>query len=70
MQWLAADALMLFFALVLSLLGIYASYRLSVGKPVPAEAQETFMPITRTSPELVELHPRIETGTEEMAETK
>ncbi|MBI1422139.1 MAG: MFS transporter [Gammaproteobacteria bacterium] len=70
MQWLAADALMLFFALVLSLLGIYAGYRLSVGKPVPAEAQEAFMPITRTSPEVVELDPRTETGIEEVAESK
>lgn len=70
MQWLTAQALMLFFALILTLLGIYASYRLKVGKPIPTEAQEAFVSITRTSPEVVELDPRIETATEEAPEPK
>ncbi|MGD8483505.1 MAG: MFS transporter [Thioalkalispiraceae bacterium] len=60
MQQFGSDALMLFFALVLSLLGVFALYRLRVGEAIPQEEQEAFMPMTRTSPEVVELDPRLE----------
>ena len=61
MQLAGSAALMLFFGLILGLLGIFAVYRLNVAEPIPMEAQESFMPMARTSPEVVELDPRLET---------
>ena len=60
MQWLSHNALMLFFALVLSTMGVFGIYRLFVGEHMPTEDQEAFMPITRTGLESVELDPRLE----------
>jgi len=59
MQLAGSGALMLFFSAMLGLLGIFAVYRRAVTEPIPLEEQEAFMPMTRTSTEVVELDPRI-----------
>jgi len=66
MYWFTTDALMLFFALVLSLLSLFAAYRLKVGELIPVEEQEAFVAMTRTSPEVVELNPRIKNETQQV----
>jgi MFS family permease len=60
MQLAGSAALMLFFGTVLGLLGIFAVYRLNVAEPIPVDEQEAFVPMARTSPEVVELDPRLE----------
>ncbi len=62
MQLAGNSMLMIFFAMVLGLLGMYAAYRMTVAEPIPVNEQEAFMVMARTSPEVVELDPRIETG--------
>jgi MFS family permease len=66
MYWFTTDALMMFFALVLSLLSLFAAYRLKVGELIPVEEQEAFVAMTRTSPEVVELNPRIKNETQQI----
>ncbi len=60
MQLGGSGALMLFFGFILGLLALFAIYRLTVATPIPLEAQEAFVPMARTSPEVVELDPRLE----------
>jgi MFS family permease len=60
MQLTGTDALMIYFALVLGILALFASYRLKVGTPIPLQEQEHFVPMTRTGTEVVELDPRSE----------
>lgn len=61
MHLAGSGALMLFFSIMLGLLGIFAVYRRAVTEPIPPEEQEAFIPMARTSPEIVDLDPRIET---------
>jgi hypothetical protein len=61
MQLVGSSALMLFLAITLTLLFLFAVYRHRVGEIIPLEEQDTFRSITRTSPEVVELDPRGDT---------
>ncbi len=58
MQLAGNQVLMLYFASVLGTLSLFAVYRLRVGIPIPMEQQDTFIPMTRTGTEVVELDPR------------
>ena len=58
MQFAGSQTLTLYFACILLTLALFGVYRLHVSTPVPLDQQESFVPMTRTSPEVVELDPR------------
>ena len=64
MESFGAEALPLFFAVVLGGLGFYTLHRSRVAPAVPAEEQVEFVPMARTSPVALEMDPRAETEPE------
>lgn len=60
MQALGAQMLMLYFALVFALLGLFTVFRMSVTLPIPTEEQGEFVPMSRTGAAAVEMDPRIQ----------
>ncbi|MDH5632816.1 MAG: MFS transporter [Gammaproteobacteria bacterium] len=58
MQQMGDGSLMLCFSLVFLLLALFAIYRHLAGEPIPEEAQEGFVSVTRTSPEIIGMNPR------------
>jgi MFS family permease len=63
MQQAGPGSLMLFFAVTLLLLGLFALYRLRVARPIPTEEQMEYAPMVRTSPVALELDPRLDNET-------
>src|SRR5680860_1558258 len=52
--------LLFFFSTALVILGCYAVYLIRRDDDIPTEAQEPFVPMTRTTPAALEMYPRIE----------
>lgn len=60
MQVFGSTTLMLYFALIFILLGVFALFRIVVTKGLPSEEQGDFVPISRTGTAAVEMDPRAE----------
>ncbi|MBA2409094.1 MAG: MFS transporter [Gammaproteobacteria bacterium] len=52
--------LLFFFSTALAILGCYAVYLIRRADDIPTEAQEPFVPMTRTTPAALEMYPRTE----------
>ena len=64
MQNFGAQYLVLYFATVFALLGIFTLHRMSVSKPIPMDEQSEFVALTRTGSAAVEMDPRAEPESE------
>jgi len=60
MDHLGAVGLPLFSSVVLLLLCFYGLYRMTRRAPLPVEQQAEFVPLARTSPVVLEMHPEAE----------
>ena len=65
MQLLGPGSLLLYFAMTLLPLFLFARHRLRYAEQIPEQDQHTFTPMVRTSPVLLELDPRLEGNGEE-----
>lgn len=60
MQWYGAQSLILYFAAVFGLLGLFSIYRTISGVTIPTEEQGEFVPLSRTGQAAIEMDPRTE----------
>ncbi|MDH5518023.1 MAG: MFS transporter [Gammaproteobacteria bacterium] len=60
MGWFGAQVLMIYFAVIMLLLAIYALMRRTIGTPIDVAEQGDFVVMARSSPALLELDPRAE----------
>lgn len=58
MTALGPESLLGFFAAILTMLALFALYRMRVGRPIPIETHGAFVPMVRTSPAALEMDPR------------
>jgi MFS family permease len=64
MDWTGPLGLPLLSAVMLLLLSLYGSYRMLRRAPPPLEEQAKFVPLARTSPVVLEMHPQTESEVE------
>jgi MFS family permease len=60
MQWYGAQSLILYFAVVFGLLGLFSVYRMAFGVHIPTEDQGEFVAMSRTGQAAIEMDPRVE----------
>jgi len=60
MQWYGAQSLILYFAAVFGLLGLFSIYRMLAGASIPTEEQSEFVAMSRTGQAALEMDPRVE----------
>ena len=60
MQRYGAQSLILYFAVVFGVLGLFAIYRMAAGVTIPTADQGEFVPLSRTGPAAIEMDPRVE----------
>jgi hypothetical protein len=60
MAWAGPVGLPLLSASILLSLGLYGLYRKARRAPPPLEEQAEFVPVTRTSPVVLEMHPQVD----------
>ncbi|MCI0400535.1 MAG: MFS transporter [Gammaproteobacteria bacterium] len=64
MDALGPRTLLVYFAAVLALLGLFGVYRMRVGPPISTESQGPFVPMVRTSQAVLEMDPRADLESE------
>jgi MFS family permease len=70
MQFTGPESLLPFMAVAALIPGVFARYRMSVSKPVPAEDQGDWVPLMATSPVSLEMLPENEADDEATAESE
>jgi MFS family permease len=70
MQYFGPQALIVYFACVFGLLGLFALYRMKVSTPIPVKEQADFVALSRTGPAAVEMDPRVEPEPDGHTDTK